>query len=171
MEHWRNRIVGFGEEDPQQLQANPWNWRIHPQKQQDALLDILDRIGWAGPPVIVNRRTGHVVDGHLRILLAMRRGEKKVPVQYVDLDEEEEKIILATLDPISAMAAADEQVLADLLAQIEAEDEQIAALLQQVAENYRVDFEPPDEFPAVDEDVAEEVEMVTCPQCGYRFPK
>src|SRR6266704_2927845 len=35
---WRNRIVGHGEEDPEQLLANPKNWRIHPKNQQDALV-------------------------------------------------------------------------------------------------------------------------------------
>ena len=33
---WRNRIVGHGEEAPDQLLANPKNWRIHPKAQQDA---------------------------------------------------------------------------------------------------------------------------------------
>ena len=35
---WRNRISGSGEEAPDQLLANPANWRIHPKAQQDALL-------------------------------------------------------------------------------------------------------------------------------------
>jgi hypothetical protein len=34
---WRNRIVGSGEEPPEQLLANPANWRIHPRGQQQAL--------------------------------------------------------------------------------------------------------------------------------------
>ncbi len=28
---WRNRITGSGEEAPDQLLANPANWRIHPK--------------------------------------------------------------------------------------------------------------------------------------------
>ena len=27
---WRNRIVGSGDEPPEQLLANPANWRLHP---------------------------------------------------------------------------------------------------------------------------------------------
>jgi hypothetical protein len=34
---WRNRIIGSGQEAPDQLLANPANWRIHPKAQQDAL--------------------------------------------------------------------------------------------------------------------------------------
>jgi DNA modification methylase len=50
---WRNRIVGHGEEDPTQLLANPKNWRIHPKAQQDALVGVLNEVGWV-QDVIVN---------------------------------------------------------------------------------------------------------------------
>lgn len=81
---WANRIVGAGEEPPDQLLANPRNWRVHPKGQQDALAGALDEVGWV-TGVIVNRRSGCVVDGHLRVSLAISRGEVSVPVQYVDL--------------------------------------------------------------------------------------
>jgi hypothetical protein len=42
----RNRITGTGEEAPDQLLANPANWRIHPKAQQDALAGALDQVGW-----------------------------------------------------------------------------------------------------------------------------
>src|SRR5690348_10145058 len=80
---WRNRIVGHGEEDPEQLLANPNNWRIHPKSQQDALKGVLSEVGWV-QDVIVNKRTGFVVDGHARVALAISAGER-VPVVYVDL--------------------------------------------------------------------------------------
>jgi hypothetical protein len=38
---WRNRITGSGQEAPDQLLANPANWRIHPKAQQDALAGAL----------------------------------------------------------------------------------------------------------------------------------
>jgi hypothetical protein len=40
---WRNRITGSGQEAPDQLLANPANWRIHPKAQQDALAGALTR--------------------------------------------------------------------------------------------------------------------------------
>ena len=95
----RSRIVGEGEEAPDQLLANPLNWRRHPPEQQKALEGMLREVGWV-QRVIVNRTTGHVVDGHLRVELALRRGETAVPVLYVELTEEEEKIVLAAIDPI-----------------------------------------------------------------------
>lgn len=110
---YRNRIVGEGFANPEDLTANPDNWRIHPSPQQTALTEALSRLGWI-QRVIVNKRTGHVIDGHLRCSLAMRDGAK-VPVIYVDMSEAEEKIALATIDPLSAMAATDAEKLSDLI--------------------------------------------------------
>jgi hypothetical protein len=103
---WRNRITGSGEEAPDQLLANPANWRIHPKAQQDALAGALDQVGWV-QQVLVNRTTGHVVDGHLRVELAISRHERSVPVVYVELSEEDERLVLASLDPLAAMATAE----------------------------------------------------------------
>ncbi len=50
---WQNRIVGAGEEAPDQLLANPLNYRIHPSAQQEALAGSLDTIGWV-QQVVVN---------------------------------------------------------------------------------------------------------------------
>lgn len=113
-----NRIVGHGEENPDQLLANPKNWRIHPKDQQDALEDVLQRVGWV-QNVIVNQRTGRLVDGHLRVELALRRGENSIPVVYVDLDEKEEDLVLATIDPISGLAATDAVKLNELLKNVD----------------------------------------------------
>lgn len=117
---WQNRIVRHGTEQPDQLLTNPRNWRLHPKQQQEALTGLLDRVGWV-QDVIVNQRTGHVVDGHLRVGIAISRGEKEIPVVYVDLSEEDEALVLASLDPLAAMAVADEDMLAELLGGIEAD--------------------------------------------------
>lgn len=111
---WEKRIVGSGDESPTTLRANPRNWRRHPADQHDALREILDQVGWV-QQVVVNQRTGHLVDGHLRVELAESRNEDSVPVLYVDLEPDEERLVLAALDPIAALAQADTQALAQLL--------------------------------------------------------
>jgi len=103
-----NRIVGHGEESPHQLLANPFNWRIHPTYQQEALADVLDEVGWVRR-IIVNKTTGHIVDGHLRVMEAMKNDEQRVPVAYVELSETEEAEILATFDPIKELAQKNDQ--------------------------------------------------------------
>jgi hypothetical protein len=128
--------VGEDMVDADQLLANPTNWRIHPKHQQTALAGVLDNVGWV-QRVIVNQRTGHVIDGHLRASLAISRGEQ-VPVIYVDVDEDEERLILATLDPLAAMAATDAEMLEDLLrglgdTALVQDDEALRALLGTIA--------------------------------------
>jgi DNA modification methylase len=144
---WRNRITGAGEEAPDQLLANPANWRIHPKAQQDALAGALDAVGWV-QQVLVNRRTGFVVDGHARVALALSRGEPTVPVLYVDLDPEEEALVLATLDPIGAMAGRDDEKLKALLADVTVDDAGLLALLGDlVGSEPKAGLTDPDEVP------------------------
>ena len=127
--NWRSRIVGHGEEAPDQLLANPANWRIHPKGQQDALAGVLAEVGWV-QSVIVNKRTGHLVDGHLRVSIALRDNAESIPVVYVDLTPEEESLVLATIDPLAAMAATDGLQLAALLAEVSTANPDVNALLE-----------------------------------------
>jgi ParB-like chromosome segregation protein Spo0J len=144
---WRNRITGSGEEAPDQLLANPANWRIHPKAPQDALAGALDQVGWV-QQVLVNRRSGFVVDGHARVALALSRGEPSVPVLYVDLEPEEEALILATLDPIGAMAGRDEEKLRALLADVVVDDAGLLALLGDLGGSEpKAGLTDPDEVP------------------------
>jgi len=148
---WANRIVDHGEEPPDQLLANPLNWRVHSSAQQRVLASVLGEVGLV-QSVIVNRMTGHLIDGHLRVELAKAAGQPTIPVVYVELSEEEERIILASLDPIGAMAATDREKLSELLAGIEKPD--LTELLDAVARANRIALDlgiggltDPDEVP------------------------
>jgi DNA modification methylase len=112
---WRSRIVGYGEESPEQLLANPFNFRAHTALQEKALSGVLREVGIV-QNVLVNRTTGHMMDGHLRAAMAISDEQPKVPITYVELTEEEEKLVLATFDPIGAMAGKDEEIFRLLVA-------------------------------------------------------
>lgn len=127
-ERWRNRVVGQRLVDPHELEPHVLNWRRHPEDQRRALLAALGEVGWV-QPVLVNRRTGRLIDGHLRVVLALDEGESVVPVTEVDLDEGEERLALATLDAISRMAVTDDGALVALLAQIDTEDDDLREFL------------------------------------------
>lgn len=131
MNPWRSRITGYGEVAATSLRPNGRNWRRHPAQQRTALAEMLGNVGWVRD-VIVNERTGALVDGHLRAELAAQRNET-IPVVYVDLAEAEERLILATLDPLAAMAETDTSALAALLSGIENENDPINRLLDVVA--------------------------------------
>lgn len=107
---FRNRIVGRGDERVDQILANPANWRTHPDVQTNEVEKSLETFGWV-KDVIVNRRTGHLIDGHDRVLIAMRRDEETVPTTYIDVSLQEERVLLAILDPLAAMASRDTEKL------------------------------------------------------------
>ncbi len=139
---WATRIVGHTHETPESLLAHPFNYRRHPGEQRDALRGSLTSFGWV-KSVTVNRRTQHVIDGHARIEEAISKGEGTVPVEWVDMSEDEERIALAVLDPISAMATHDDAILHDLVAGIAIEDEHLRALVDTLTGQFTVDATDP----------------------------
>lgn len=123
----RNLIVRTEIVDAADLTPNELNWRTHPESQRRAMEEALDTIGWA-QAVIVNQRTGRIVDGHLRRDIAHERGES-IPVIYIDADEQTEARILASFDPISRLAGQDDDLLAALADIAEIETQYLGAML------------------------------------------
>lgn len=123
---FESKIVGHDEIDPRKLKKNPLNHRVHPEHQKRAMEDVLDEVGYI-TEIIVNKNTGTMIDGHLRLKIALERGEEKVPVKYVDLTEEQEKIALLTFDASSAAAEIDESKLDVLIADLQDGREELLA--------------------------------------------
>ena len=157
---WRNRITRYGEEAPDQLLAHELNFRIHPKAQQDALKEVLHRVGLV-QNVIISERTGKCLDGHLRIQMAISENQPTIPITYVDVEPEEEALILASIDPLSAMAGTDTEKLTDLLSQFSVGPGALADLLGSIEHV---------EFKEFDESAADDIKMVECPECGHKFP-
>ena len=151
-----------------QLLANPANWRLHPDNQQQALAGAIDDIGFIRS-VTVNRTTGCVLDGHLRVTLAARSGVDSLPVEYVELSEAEEAEALLTLDPIGAMAAADKTKLDELMRQVQSDDARVQQMIAEIAANEGIippNFEPV----GIDEQGRlDQKSKVICPECGNEF--
>lgn len=126
------RIVGYSDEPVDSLLANPGNWRIHPKSQQEALAGVIREVGVV-QNILVNKTTQHVVDGHLRIALAMRDSQPTVPVTWVELSEAEEALILATLDPLGAMATADASNLDELLRDVQSGERAVQEMPAELA--------------------------------------
>ena len=107
-----------------ELKPNPRNWRTHPETQQKAMQGVLAEIGYADALLARELPDGslELIDGHLR---AETTPDAEVPVLVLDVTEQEADKILATHDPLGAMAEADHQQLDSLLQQIETNDEAV----------------------------------------------
>jgi hypothetical protein len=155
---WKNRIVGYGQIDVEDALAHENNWRIHAMSQQEEMRGILETIGVI-QNIIINKRTSDawpvgdrgvetMIDGHMRIALAMRHGQQTLPVTYVDLDPGEEAIALATFDPIGALAGSSREQLDAVLREIETDNTDVQKLLGEVAERaglYAAELGPEDD--------------------------
>ena len=115
---WNNCIAGYKTMHPDELTANDKNWREHPDLQNEAMLSLFSKIGWL-QNVIWNKTTGKLLDGHLRLNLAIAHGQTEIPVTIVELTEDEENLALITYDTISAMASANSDKLQALLDSID----------------------------------------------------
>jgi DNA modification methylase len=127
----RDRIVEFRRVRAGDLVPNPRNWRRHPERQRAALRGLLRDIGYADA-LIAREQDGELVliDGHLRHSLDP---DQVVPVLILDLSEKEADTLLATLDPLSAMAIPDPKPLTQLLDRVQTSNRAVAELLSSIA--------------------------------------
>ncbi len=130
---WRNRILGLEQHKPSDLLDHPHQWRVHPANQVNALRGVLDEVGIAGALVAYRskRADGALVkiDGHARAGL----GNAEWPVLVLDVDDAEADLLLATYDPLGAMALADKEQLDGLLREVEFGDAAVQGMLGKLA--------------------------------------
>lgn len=130
--NWVNRISRTGAADPTGLLAHPDNWRIHPEHQQHVMEGVLSDLGWI-QHVVVSERSGRIVDGHLRVMLAKASGQSSVPVVYVDLDPADEAKALASFDSVAALADLDADALMRALVSFDSVDGRLEVFFADLA--------------------------------------
>ena len=114
---YKNRIKELRNVPFSEIRNNPKNWRKHPESQKSAMKGVLDSIGWADAVLVRETETGlELLDGHLRKQLAE---DDIVPVLVLDVSDEEADLILATHDPLAAMAETDQALLDQLVGSID----------------------------------------------------
>jgi DNA modification methylase len=144
----RDRVVELVRIRAGDLAPNPANWRRHPESQRAALQGLLREIGYAD--ALLARRDGGrlvLIDGHLRQSLDP---EQVVPVLVLDVSEAESETLLATLDPLAALAEADTEAYAALLERIGSADDEVRVLLERLAQDAGIGLSlsaDPDEVP------------------------
>jgi len=127
----RDRIRELRRVKASQLRPHPRNWRTHPRSQQDALRGVLAEIGYADALLARELPDGslELIDGHLR---AETTPDVEVPVLVLDLDDQEALKLLALHDPLAELAGANDDVLAELLAHVQTENEAVRAVLDEM---------------------------------------
>ena len=129
----RDRVVGLRRVRAGDLVPNAKNWRVHTDAQRRALAGVLNEVGYADALIARQLADGalELLDGHLR---AETTPDETVPVLVVDLDDAEAAKVLATLDPLAAMAEADAGQLDALLREIDTGSEGVQELLADLAD-------------------------------------
>ena len=123
----RDRIIDFRRVKASDLRPSPKNWRTHPKAQRDALQGILAEVGYAEALVAreLPDKTLELIDGHLR---AETTPDMEVPVLVLDVTEAEAAKLLATLDPLAAMAEANQDALDALLQDMPTDSEALQGM-------------------------------------------
>jgi hypothetical protein len=132
----RNRVKELRNVAASSLRPNPKNWRTHSDKQKAALQGVLADIGYAVPAICRQLPDGslQLLDGHLR---TETMGDALVPVIVLaeDVTDEEADLLLATIDPLSALAGRDDTKIAELLANVSSDS---AAVQEMLADLYKM---------------------------------
>lgn len=128
----RDRIKELRRVPANELRPNPNNWRTHPEKQLNAIRGVLAEVGFAGAELAreLDDGTLELIDGHARAEVA---GTAEVPVLVLDVDEAEANKIIATFDPIGAMAESDAAKLDAVLRDVETANEDLSQMIADLA--------------------------------------
>jgi hypothetical protein len=169
----RDRIRELRRVKASDLLPNPKNWRTHPEAQQNALRGLLAEIGYADALLARETPQGQLmlIDGHLR---AETTPDATVPVLVLDVDEAEADKILATLDPLAAMAEAEAAKLEALLPELRTASEAVQEMVDNLAKQHGLSLpaeappeaQPPEGFAVFGEDLPTDYR---CPKCGYQW--
>lgn len=162
----RDRIVELRRVPASELLPNPKNWRTHPEAQRNALRGVLSEIGIADAVLCRETPDGlQIIDGHCRAEIV---GDVVLPVLVLDVTEDEADKLLATLDPLAAMAGVDAAKLDVLLATVDTASDDVRALLDSLSST---DAEAPNFAPATEEQQSklDEKQKTICPKCKHEF--
>ena len=69
---------------------NPKNPNQHDDKQVELLGSIIEATGWR-QPITISKRSGFIVKGHGRLMAAIKKGWKEVPVDYQEYSNDAEE--------------------------------------------------------------------------------
>ena len=125
----RNRIKGHRRVRAGDLVPHEWNFRTHPEMQRAALEGLYAQVGFARSLLAYELPDGRLklIDGHLRRDLDP---DMEVEVEVLDVNEDEAKTLLLSIDPL---AEAQEQLRGRLMELAPADTEELRAAWEAAA--------------------------------------
>src|SRR5580692_3212299 len=106
----RNRIKCHRRVRAGDLVPHEWNFRVHPDPQRSALAALYEEVGFARSLLAYELPDGRLklIDGHLRRAMDP---DMEVEVEVLDVNDDEARALLLSIDPLVQLADYDNQVL------------------------------------------------------------
>lgn len=182
-----------------ELISPKYNPRQITDDEMEKLKNSINEFGYISP-IIVNKHNNHIVGGNQRCLALKQLGYNMIDVIYInEPDINKEKALNIRLNNLSG--EWDKNKLQNILDDLKLQEFDVSLTgfdikvqkfefddnpliydaptsdivdMSGVDQEETVDeiyFEIPDDEPEYDESIADTVESITCPRCGYELPK
>jgi hypothetical protein len=105
----RNRIKDHRRVRAGDLVPHEWNYRLHPDGQREALRALYQEVGFARSLLAYEMPDGRLklIDGHLRREMDP---DMEVEVEVLDVNEDEARELLLSIDPLVGLGQMQEQL-------------------------------------------------------------
>ena len=129
---YRNRIKAHRRVRAGDLVPHEWNFRTHPELQRKALQALYAEVGFARSLLAYELPDGRLklLDGHLRRDLDP---DMEVDVEILDVNDEEARALLLSIDPLAALGQTQEQLHERLMELTPVESEDLRAVWEAAA--------------------------------------
>ncbi len=104
-------------------------WADNPRKNDDAIVAVAEsirRFGF-GAPILARRANSEIIAGHTRFKAAQQLGLDRVPVRFLDLDPVDAHLLALADNRLAEDASWDDAMLSALLADLKAQQADLAA--------------------------------------------
>lgn len=131
------------------VKPHPLNWRTHSREQKAAVVGLMEEVGLARSTLAyiadADKHLGDaapltLIDGHGRREWIP---DQEIEIEILDVNDEEARKLLLSLDPTAALAGKNEDALNELLAMTDTDNEALRALWHSAAETPESNFETP----------------------------
>ena len=148
------------------LIPNPQNPNKHPQEQIELFAKVIKYQGWRSP-IIVSKRSGMIVKGHGRLLVAKFLGLEEVPVDFQDYESEAMELYdLSSDNRIAELSEIDNKMLLNLFENLDTGEVEFE-LSGYDEEFYKELAHSFDEYEKKEEKT--KVKSIKCPHCGLEI--